>query len=549
MKALLKVRLLALKNRFSRMGYGDVGKLLFFGGIGALFLAALYWGFLRLLWEVHSVEIVGGLLVTKLMSMVFLTTFCMIAFSGCIASFSTLFFARDLSLLIHSPLPFRTVFLFKALETAFLSSWMVAAVMLPFFAAYGAVYEQGPGFYGTLSALAVPFVGTAALLGVGVSLGLMCVFPSRRVREAMLLLGAIVGCGVYILFRWLSPEKLVRADALDDVVQYVALLEAPTAPYLPSWWMARAVTAFVAGRAAEFFRWAGCLAGAAAAVAGGLTLFADRAYYRGWTSAQEAPRRRGRSTLGREWWWTPPLGGTPFRALLGKDALVFFRDPAQWTQGIMLASLAAVYLISVRNLPVDTPFLKNLIAFLNVGTAGFTLASVGLRFVFPSVSLEGKSWWALAASPMGLGRILLAKLWAGFWPLAVLAAVLVGVSNHLLGVQPVLARFSLATIFLMAVTLTAMAVGFGALFPKFQVESVAEIESSSGGLLYMVSSFFYVAVTLALEAVLVKRFYWGRATTWGWEGFWALGALSLLHGAAIFLPLLGGWRSLRNRDI
>lgn len=538
-----------IKNRLIRLGWRDLGKILFFGSIGLLFLSSLGWGFFRLLREVRAVEIVGGLLITKLMAMVFLTTFGMIIFSSCLASFSTLFFARDLSFLIHSPASFRDVFLFKSFETSFFSSWMVLLVMVPFFAAYGLVYGLGAVFYLTLSALAIPFVLTASFLGVGLSLALVCLFPSKRVRDAMWIFGSVVGCGVYVLFRWLSPEKLIRADALDDVIQYVALLEAPTAPLLPSWWMARAVTAFVAGRWGELFSFSALLVIVAAVLVTALALVAGKAYYVGWTHAQETPRRRHGRELGKEWWWIPPVFGTPFRAMMGKDALLFARDPSQWTQLLMLVALAAVYLISVRNLPLDTKFLKSLISFLNIGLSGFVLASVALRFVYPAVSLEGKSWWVLRSAPLGVGTILWGKFWTGFWPLSVLGVGLVWVSNHLLGVDPFIVRLSNITLLAMSFTLCGMGVGFGALFPRFQVENVAEIESSPGGLFYMVVALFYIGATLSLEAVLVKRFYFGRWGTLGYEGVFALIGLVLLNLAGFALPWWAGRKHLEAADM
>jgi ABC-2 type transport system permease protein len=548
MTALLRARWLMVKNRLVRMTWRGAAKTLFFSGLGALFLSALFFGFLRLLTEVKSVEIVGSLLVAKLMGMVFMTTFGMVIFSACLASFSTLFFARDLAFLIHTPVPFQKIFLFKALEASLFSSWMVVLVMVPFFGAFGVVFDQGPGFYAALSFLSVPFVLTAALLGVGVSLGLVCLFPSRRVRDALWLLGTVTGCGVYVIIRWLSPEKLVRADALDAVLQYVAVLEAPTAPALPSWWMTRAVTAYVAHRWAEVAGFGALLVGTAALLAAGLTALAARAYYFGWTAAQETPRRRGVTALGTEWRWVPPVFTKPFRAMIGKDALLFARDPHQWSQLLMLAALAAVYLISVRNLPLDTPFLRGLISVLNIGMAGFVLASVALRFVYPAISLEGKSWWALRSSPLGVGTVLWGKFWAGFGPLAVLGVGLVAVSNRLLGIDPFVSRLAEGTLLVMSFTLCGMGVGFGALFPRFNVENVAEIESSPGGMLYMVSALFYVALTLALEAVLVKRFYLGRQAHFGLEGALAAALLVALNLAAFVLPFYAGKRHLESAD-
>jgi ABC-2 type transport system permease protein len=234
--------------------------------------------------------------------------------------------------------------------------------------------------------------------------------------------------------------------------------------------------------------------------------------------------------------------------MIGKDALLFRRDPAQWTQLLMLAALAAVYLISVHNLPLDSPFIKNLISFLNIGLAGFVLASVALRFVFPAVSLEGASWWILRSSPLDVGTILWGKFWAGFPPLAVLGVGLVWASNRLLGVAPFFVRLSNVTLLGLAVVLCGMGVGFGALFPKFNVENVAAIESSPGGLLYMVTALFTIAATLALESILVRRYYFGQRV-WGSGGLWVLGGLLLLYVVAFAAPLWAGRRHLEAADL
>jgi hypothetical protein len=101
------------KNRVLGMGYAAVFKTLGFGGLGGAFLVVLYFGFIRLLWEVRSVALVGDLLISKLLALGFLTMFTMVIFSSILVSLTTLFFAKDLSILMHSPLSYRTIFLFK----------------------------------------------------------------------------------------------------------------------------------------------------------------------------------------------------------------------------------------------------------------------------------------------------------------------------------------------------------------------------------------------------------------------------------------------------
>jgi len=256
---LVKLKILMFKNRVKNLTYAEVLKAFGLGFISLMFMAFLYVGFIRLLTVVKNVEIIGNLLMLKLLSMAFLTTFVMVVFSSVLTSFSTMFFAHDLSFLIQMPLKFRYIFGFKTLETSVYASWMVVLAMVPFLFAYGYIYELGLSFYMLLVVLSVPFLAIASFLGILVALGLIKMFPSKRVREVVMLLGVILGGSLYVLFRWLEPEKLVRADNFEVVLQYIALIEAPTAPYLPSWWIASAVNSFVIKNYSDMFIYGGIL--------------------------------------------------------------------------------------------------------------------------------------------------------------------------------------------------------------------------------------------------------------------------------------------------
>jgi ABC-2 type transport system permease protein len=102
----------------------------------------------------------------------------------------------------------------------------------------------------------------------------------------------------------------------------------------------------------------------------------------------------------------------------------------------------------------------------------------------------------------------------------------------------------------MAVTLSAMGVGFGALFPRFEMENVAQIQTSPGGLLFMVTALFYVGATLALEAVLMRGHYFsGRGLIRSDESLYAMAALAALNVAAFTIPLLLGKSHLDRADL
>src|SRR2546427_5359230 len=109
----------------------------------------------------------------------------------------------------------------------------------------------------------------------------------------------------------------------------------------------------------------------------------------GFTKAQEGAERLVR---GRLWGWTVGtlLGFLPVakREFVLKDIKLFFRDTTQWSQLILLAVLVIVYLFNIKALPLHRGeqvsfFYVTLVSFLNLGLAGFVLASIAARFIFP----------------------------------------------------------------------------------------------------------------------------------------------------------------------
>src|SRR5207247_7384882 len=189
----------------------------------------------------------------------------------------------------------------------------------------------------------------------------------------------------------------------------------------------------------------------------------------GFTKAQEGAERFVRGTL-----WRPTVGSllkpltVAKREFVLKDIKLFFRDTTQWSQLILLAVLVVVYVFNIKALPLHRGepvgfFYVTLVSFLNLGLAGFVLASIAARFIFPAVSVVRRQMWSVRSSPLDLRALLWSTYWAGTVPLLVLRLLLTGLTDVLLEVSSFLMILSLATIFALTLAIAAMALGFGAL--------------------------------------------------------------------------------------
>jgi ABC-2 type transport system permease protein len=482
---------------------GASSRVLLLTVVGLGFWTAIFGIAYRVLRAMRDVEEIGAFLPGKLLGLVLVSFGAILLLSNLITALSTFFLAKDLDLLVVAPVDWLRLYLAKLGETVVHSSWMVALLAVPIFTAYGIVFDGGPLFPLVALGAFVPFLILPATIGAAATLLLVNIFPARRTRDLLTLVGiGAVGIAL-VLLRLMRPEQLARPEGYRNLLEFVAALRAPTSPWLPSEWAADMVMNWLF-RVADPLPIALLWTTAGAFVVLGAMLHV-RLYPLGFTKAHEGAervvRRRLRGTAVRM------LGPLPAgaRELILKDLRLFFRDSTQWSQLILLAVLVLVYLINIRMLPLFSGekvpfFVVTLVAFLNLGLAGFVLAAVAARFVFPAVSLEGRQMWLLRSSPLSMRQLLWSKYWTGTIPLLVLAVAITATTNVLLRASPFMMSLSLVTITLYTLTVGALALGLGALYPQFETENAAQIPTSFGGLVFMMSSVTLLGMIIAIEA-------------------------------------------------
>ncbi|MEX2180962.1 MAG: hypothetical protein WD771_02890 [Gemmatimonadaceae bacterium] len=494
---------------------GRGARLAILGTVGLLFWGFVFGVLFRLLTYFRGVEEIGALLAGKLLGLILLGFTSILLLSNVITALSSFFLAKDLDMLVAAPVDWLRLYGAKLLETVIASSWMVFIVAIPMFTAYGIVYRGGWLFPILVVLLMVPLFVIPAVIGSAVTLTLVNIFPARRTRDILSVIAVLTAGGIVLLFRIVRPERLARPEGFRSLMDFIAVLRTPTSPLLPSEWVQKATMGYLGGTPDWLSLYLLWTTAAAVVVLG--ALLHRWLYLAGFSKAQESSQRfvRARGVLGA-------LGARllrPFgilrRELVMKELRLFFRDTTQWSQLILLAVLVVVYVFNIKYLPLRgegiTFFLVNVVPFLNLVLAGFVLASIAARFIFPGVSLEGRTLWLLRSSPMAVRDLLWAKFWVGTLPLLILAVAIVGVTDYLLEVTDFMFFVSIGTITLMTFALCGLAIGFGTLFPQFETENAAQIPTSFGGLLYMMASVVVIGGVVILEARPVYGFLSARA--------------------------------------
>jgi len=553
---LLRPKLRSKLNR-ARTDEGRVFKAGLLGFVGLFFWTLIFAVIYRMLLYFRGTQGIGDLLAGKLLGLAFLTFLMILVLSNVITALSTFFLSDDLELVVASPVDPVKVYGARLVETIVDSSWMVALLAVPLLAAYGVIYAAGWQYYALAVGALVPFLVVPAVLGSAVTLVLVNVFPARRTRDLLALVGLFAAAGVVALFRFLRPERLVRPEEFRDLVDFMTVLRTPTSPWLPSEWAADALISHLNG-VFDWFPFLMLWSTAAAFVVLGSWLHANY-FETGFTRAQEgSERREGRiRSVVLDRLMSRARAST--RVLVAKEIRVFFRDTTQWSQLILLGVLVAVYVYNITVLPLYTGeqisfFLINVVSFLNLGLAGFVVAAIAARFVFPAMSLEGRMMWLLRSSPLDVRALFWSKYWVGTVPLLLVALPLIVITNLVLDASPFVLVLTTVTMVGITCALTALALGFGALYPNYETENVAEIPTSFGGLLFMMAATTYLAGVVILEAwpmyaFLASRFRGGEAEVSLVPLILGVSGAAALTVAAVVIPLWAGIRQIRRVEL
>ncbi len=407
---LFKKRLLTLPRFFLTMDRGR--RLLFI----PFFLISLgfMWGLYSLSCYVLQFLLqqgeVGEALIEQGMGMLLNTFFFLLVVSTVMAAATTLFQSRETRYLLTQPINALAIFWYKAAETILYSSWMVLLLGLPIFLALGTVLSVSLLSVVLFILLITLMVAISGLLGVLFSFAFTALLAvsTRLPRLAMAL---TVLSGGWYLFSAQSTSTSVLPDIsnIPAIQAYIGQLRT-SSPFFPGSWVQQAFFSLQKGQAGDTLYFALLLLVTFAFLAQVLTMMADRVYLRLWWLSGAQGRRSRKKAVHMHRMPVTPVAGV----LLEKDIKLFIRDPRQWLQSGTLVGLFVFLIVILRQVPARFAHLEvifgTIVAYLGFAIVGYLFTTLALRFIFPAMSLEGRSFWFLLTSPVSRTRLLSAKL-------------------------------------------------------------------------------------------------------------------------------------------
>lgn len=509
----------------------------------------------------------GVLLTERLIFLLFAFLFGLLLLSNLIISYTNFFRNRETDFLVSLPISTETIFQWKFIESILLASWAFVFLIAPLLAAYGLTRSVPWHFYFFTVFMISLFIVLPGVAGAWLAMNIAR-FLDRRTFQVIAL---VFASGLLLsAFFWLRAEpvsdEMVETRVLAVLDRLLLKTQFAHFPFLPSYWLSQGVLQWSEGALASagFF---------ALVLCSNVLFFGFLSFTRlgNWFYESFSVVRSRASILG-EWKWFQALQkrGPAFsysrgfadgtlekikgmssdvRALIIKDARMFWRDTTQWGQTLVLFGLLAVYIVNLRHFSqqLTNPFWINLVSFLNLGACSLNLATLTTRFVYPQFSLEGKRLWIVGMAPLGLVNVVKTKFWMASIASLAVTLSLICLSCYMLRMPIERTLFFAAAIAIMTFTLNGLAIGLGALYPNFKEENPSKIVSGFGGTFCLVLSFLYIVLAVLLLAY---------GSPWGWRGVplykeavgcWlGFGVLSLLLGQ---LPFQLGLRRIKKFEL
>lgn len=478
-------------------------------GVIALFaisvMVGIYRGSLWMLTHAESDKTFVYLHPSLPLGLIFLFLLSMLLLSNAATALASLYLANDLDLILSSPLNKRRFFFNKFTDVLFSSSWVTIVFLFPALCAFAAFYQPPLAFYPLVLAVLVPYflIPTAASI-VFVTIYARLV-PANRTRETMAFVVCSAVVFIYLLLTILAPASdRFSFRNLEDILRLVALLSIPNVPWIPSYWAATCLAEYLVPTkltfAPHFVLLYTCATGLVALAFVCIHTLHFEAYSKANTNRNQLKvnSRRSQARWRTALFFVPP----PQRAMIIKESKLFFRDITQIFQLILLSGICIAYFYNFRllhaiksQLPLPTQaWWDGFLYTVNNSLEAFLITAAGTRFVYLSISLEGRSFWVLQTSPLSIREIIRAKFIAWFIPIAVILSAVFGVGAWAITPNINALFLKVVTSWITCYAIVGLGVGLGAHFANFNWEHASQLVASFGSLVYMLVAIVLITV-------------------------------------------------------
>lgn len=455
---------------------------------------------------------IGLFLLHEFISMTFFIFFVSVNVGNIIVSYATLYKSNEVQFYFSKPIDPTKIFILKFLDNFFYSSSTMLLILFSILTAYAVYFHFS--IFAILIALLfniIPFILTAGSLGVIALLVIIKLASKFGIRKVIYLVTSFYIAAIFLFFKITSPAKLVESVIkyypILDKDQFLKQLVPPIINYLPNSWLAESLYWSAQGVYVNSINLVLLQISVAACVFALAIILGRKWYFDTWLknlkimsdNRNKIFNNKNILSISIKTFLKPQTD-----SIFKKDLLVFIREPSQVIHISVLLFLTLIFVASVSGIRFAGlgNFMLQTIIYLSIILFDLLLLSTfSLRFVFPTISLEGQTFWKIKSAPVDIKKYLLIKIVPAGLLILLVGQSLSFFTNYRFGYQLII--FSGLITAFASIAIIMINFGMGGLFANYKEKNPIRISSSQGASISFLINvlFMFLMITLIMNPV------------------------------------------------
>ncbi|RME58789.1 MAG: hypothetical protein D6780_06185 [Candidatus Dadabacteria bacterium] len=331
--------------------------------------------------------------------------------------------------------------------------------------------------------------------------------PEKILRKLHIILFLLSVIGIVFIARVSYEAFTLPQKGIDRILFVIDTISLSSANWLPSRWVASAISGVIDGEP-EVSSKALLLLFTAVVFIISLSFLAFLLLYDKALSRYVGEKKKKglfKKGLKFNFMWKNRL----FWSFALKDFTSIIRDGSQLVHLLILGGLFILYFANISIFVATSgggDYSTRSILFISLtsmlASCAFLMIAFCNRFVLPTISLEGKSYWLIQSAPISKEEFLRIKFSVWILPVLLIGVISLGISAALVILNPFWIAVHILIALCLAYGTARLAVGFGAIFAYFNWQHRSELLNSLGNLLYVFSAIFLFLISGAIIYVI-----------------------------------------------
>ncbi|MEO0240523.1 MAG: hypothetical protein ABIM03_03535 [candidate division WOR-3 bacterium] len=464
--------------------------------ISILFL----FGFIKILTKIFSIlkniGVLGEIIGIKILDLVLFSLFFFLILSNAVTAFGTFLKDKEIEFLLRFPLKRNKIYLLKFTETIIYSSWAPCLLILPLLYSYFKVFSIS--FIKIfLIILSLPFyLLIPSFLGILFLIIILKLFPKITREGIMLMLTSFFILYLFLYMRMFRPEIFKIFKEIEDIrilAVYLQKLGGISPYFLPSRWII------------NFLNYDGIylILNLLLFPVSFILLFPVFNLVEHIQIGEE-----GKRIYKKEFKIKAPIFYSKVLQIWIKEMKSIIRDFSQFSQAIFLLVLVLFYVLSIRRTPIyfTHPLWHIFIGIGNFIFLGYLFATLSIRFLFPTYSLEGKGLKFLKISPVKSSFYISSKtlVWLLIFVILTYFTYNFTINSLNLKIPNIFKKYFNLVLLIESISVSVISISIGIIYPSLNETNPSKIASSTGAFFAAVITILYVFL---MDSIIANPVY------------------------------------------